>query len=85
MAQVVMARIAVFQDASDLAKIPTFKPERCHQLAGDRDEQFAVDLVQPFRMAFEVAHDAMPRDKFGGIDKERVTAIRIVEVTDYHR
>lgn len=85
MAQVVMARIAVFQDASDLAKMPTFKPERCHQLAGDRDEQFAVDLVQPFRMVFEVVHDAMPRDKSGGIDKERVTARRILEVTDYHR
>ena len=67
-----------------LASVPSTKPFRCHQLSGDRDEQFAVDLVHPFRLIFEVSHEPIPRDKFGGIDKSRVTAIRIMEVIDYH-
>lgn len=62
----------------------TFRPHRCHQLSGDRDEEFAIDIVHPFRLVFEVAHDPIPRDEFGGVDKERVTAIRFLEVTDYH-
>ena len=68
----------------NLAMVPTKGPLRCHQLSEDRDEQFAIDLVHPFRLVFEVAHDPIPRDGFGGIDKERVTAIRIMEVIDYH-
>ena len=77
-------RVAYLRYATSLALIPTEGMLRCHQLSGDRDEQFAIDLVQPYRLVFEVAHDPIPRDKFGGIDKERVTAIRIMEVIDYH-
>ena len=77
-------RVAHLRMAPNLANIPTVGPLRCHQLSGDRDEQFAVDLVHPFRLVFEVAHEPIPRDKFGGIDRERVIAIRIMEVIDYH-
>ena len=56
-----------------------------HQLSGDRDERFAIDLVHPFRLAFEIAHDPIPRDKSGGIDKRRATAIRITEAIDCRR
>ena len=78
----IIDHIAVLRYASNLAAVPTKGMLRCHQLSGDRDEQFAIDLVHPFRLVFEVAHDPIPRDKFGGIDKERVTAIRIMEVID---
>ena len=80
----IIDHVAFLQYATSLAEVPTKGMLRCHQLSGDRDEQFAVDLVHPFRLVFEVAHDPIPRDKFGGIDKERVTAIRIMEVIDYH-
>jgi len=33
---------------------------------------------------FGVANDPVPRREDGGIDLERVTAIRILEVVDYH-
>lgn len=84
MLRAIKARISVLEDSSCLADVPTIKPERCHQLKGKRDEQFAVDLVQPYRMVFEVNHDPMPRDEFGGIDKKRVIEIMILEVVDYH-
>ena len=70
--------------ADTLADISTLPPARCHQLSGDRAGQFAVDVRHPFRLIFEPAHDPVPRKEDGGIDLPRVTAIRILEVTDYH-
>lgn len=67
-----------------LAHVPTAPPFRRHQLKGDRDEQFAVDVSKNHRLVFEVANDPAPRRNDGGIDLQRVTAIRILEVADYH-
>ena len=84
MALTIMARIGVLRNASTLSKVPTTRPERRHQLKGDRKEQFAVDLVHPFRLVFEPNHVPLPRKQDGGIDLEQVTAIKILEVVDYH-
>lgn len=84
MASAIMTQVDVLRISACLAEVPTKKPTRCHQLTGDRDEQFAIDLVQPYRLVFEVEHDPIPRDEFGGIDRKRVTAIIIIAVTDYH-
>lgn len=70
--------------ADTLADISTLPPARCHQLSGDRAGQFAVDVQHPFRLIFEPAHDPVARKDDGGIDLTRVTAVRILEVTDYH-
>ena len=80
----IMDHIAYLRSTPSLAMISTGRPYRCHQLSGDRDEQYAIDLVQPFRLVFEVAHEPISLDKSGGIDKRRVTAIRVMEVIDYH-
>ena len=84
MAKVVMMRMAVLKAARNLALVPTTRPDRRHQLGGDRDEQFAVDLVQPYRLVFEPSHKPVPRKADGGIDIERVIAIAILDVVDYH-
>ena len=59
-------------------------PARMHELKSNRDEQFAVDLVHPYRLVFEPTHDPLPRKEDGGINLEQVTAIKIMEVVDYH-
>jgi proteic killer suppression protein len=51
---------------------------------GDRDEQFSVVLTRNWRLIFEINHDPIPRLEDGGIDLEKATAIRFVEVVDYH-
>lgn len=79
-----MMRLAVLQNARNLGLVPTTPPERRHQLRADRDEQFAVDLVHPYRLVFEPNHDPLPRKDDGGIDTDQVTAITIVDVVDYH-
>lgn len=84
MAKAIMIRLAVLKAARTLALVPTTPPDRRHQLRGDRDEQFAVDLVHPHRLVFEAYHDPLPRKDDGGIDVEQVTAITIIEVIDYH-
>lgn len=84
MAKAIMNRMAVLRAARNLYEVPTDRPDRRHQLNANRDEQYAVDLVHPMRLVFEVNHDPIPRKKDGGIDVEKVTAITIIEVVDYH-
>ena len=84
MARVIMMRMAVLRAAHNLGLVPTTPPERRHQLSGYRNEQFAVDLVHPYRLVFEPNHEPVPRGDDGGIDTERVIAITILDVVDYH-
>ena len=79
-----MKRLAVLKAARTLALVPTTPPDRRHQLHGDRDEQFAVNLVHPHRLIFKPNHEPLPRKDDGGIDTGQVTAITIIEVVDYH-
>lgn len=84
MAQAIMNRLAVLENARTLALVPRSKPERCHLLKSDRKGRYAVDLVHPYRLVFEPACEPVPRDADGGIDTGQVTAITIVEIVDYH-
>ena len=84
MAKVIMIRLTTLRAAETLEQVPTTPPDRRHQLRGDRDEQYAVDLVHPYRLIFEPNHDPMPRKEDGGIDLKQVNAITIIEVIDYH-
>ena len=84
MARTIKVRLAVLSASRNLAMMPTTPPDRRHQLRGDRDEQFAVDLVHPRRLVFEPNHKPLPRRDDGGIDTEQVTAITIIDVVDYH-
>ena len=84
MARTIMMRLAVLKSSRSLSLVPTTRPDRLHQLIGDRRGQFAVDLVHPFRLIFVPNHDPVPLKEDGGIDRDKVTAIRMLEVVDYH-
>lgn len=84
LARAIMVRLAVLRSAPSLAEVPTFPPERRHELSGNRKGEFAVDLVHPHRLVFVPANDPVPFRRDGGIDTSRVTAITIIEVVDYH-
>lgn len=83
-ASVLQLRLAVLKNARTLAMVPTTPPERRHKLSGNRREQYAIDIVQPYRLIFEPTHDPVPRGADGGVDTHQVTAITILEVVDYH-
>ena len=83
MAEVLRNRLAVLKAAANLAAVPTDRPVRRHLLKANRAGQFAVDLVHPRRLVFR-PNAPVPRLQDGGIDTERVTAITIIDVVDYH-
>lgn len=59
-------------EAADLVDmLLQFQIGRCHPLKGDRRGQFAMDLVQPFRLVFEKV-------------KNTVKLVKILEIEDYH-
>ena len=84
MAKTIAMRMTVLKNARTLSLVPTTKPERRHQLQADRSEQYAIDLVYPYRLVFEPNHDPIPRNKDGGVDINQILAITIIEVIDYH-
>lgn len=85
LACIILDRLRMIEQAPCLADVPRRAPTLCHQLKGDRDEQFAVSVGERYRLVFEVDHDPIPRRGDGGIDLEAVTAVVVTEVVDYHR
>ncbi len=77
------------QRLSDLAAAPNLEvmrtlPGHCHELTGDHKGHLAIDLVQPYRLIFEVANDPLPIKQDGGLDWSLVTEIKIIEIENYH-
>jgi proteic killer suppression protein len=84
MAEVIMNRLQVLARANHLGQVPHTKPTRRHQLSGARREQFAVDLLHPYRLVFRPDHNPLPQRLDGGVDLNAVIAIEIIEIIDYH-
>ena len=80
----IMNRVAALHRFPTLSQVPITPPFRRHQLTGDRDEQYAVDVDTQCRLIFAPHHDPVPRLPDGGIDTALVTSIIIIAVLDYH-
>lgn len=48
-----------------------YKIGGCHRLKGDRKKQYAMALIQPYRLVFE-------------IKGSEIQIVRIIAITDYH-
>lgn len=84
LAEKLQQRLAELKAAETLEDISRLPPARCHELSQDRQGQFAVDLVHPKRLIFEPDHNPLPRRSDGGLDWANITAIRVIEIIDYH-
>lgn len=82
-AKVLRRRLDQLRAAETLEVMRTL-PGRCHELSQDRQGELAVDLRGPYRLVFEPAANPPPTREHGGLDWERVTAVRILQVEDYH-
>ena len=71
MAEKIHQRIDEISAADTVEMMIQFHIGRCHPLTQNRKGQYAVDLVQPYRLVFE---------KRGGV----VQIANIMEITDYH-
>jgi plasmid maintenance system killer protein len=70
--------------AANLAELEQLPQARCHELTGDRREQFSLDLDGPYRLIVEVGDEPIPRTSDGGIDREKVTILLVIEICDPH-
>ncbi len=59
-------------------------PGHFHELTANRKGQWACDLDQPYRLIFEPQEDPIPTLVDGPYNWRAITAIRILEITDYH-
>ncbi|MDF1590205.1 MAG: killer suppression protein [Desulfobacterales bacterium] len=83
--KLIRARLDELTDAENLAVMRFLPQAYCHELKGNRAGQLALKLDQGYRMVFEPADNPVPKKKDGGLDWDRVTAIRILELSeDYH-
>lgn len=57
---------------------------RCEELRGNRAGQLSLRLDGQYRLVFEPGNDPVPHKADGGLDWTKVTAVRILEVVDYH-
>ena len=71
MAEKIQQRIDEISAALNVEMMVQFKIGRCHPLKGDRKNQYAVDLVHPYRLVFE---------KKGN----EIQIAFILEIVDYH-
>lgn len=73
-------RVGELQAATNLLDIKYNPSARLHRLKGDRSDEYAIDLVHPFRLIIKpILEDE------GDINKlETINVVRIEEVTDYH-
>ena len=78
------ARLDGLKTADGLADLAPPMPGRMHELTGDRDGQFSLDLDHPYRLIIEPDHDPVPEKEDGGMDWNEVTSVEIVEITDTH-
>lgn len=82
-AKLIARRLANLRAADTLADMRHL-PGRCHELREDRRGQLALSLDGPYRLIFEPAYEPVPRLTGGNLDWAGVTAVRILEVVDYH-
>lgn len=64
-------RVNEIKASDNVENMIKYRIGRCHELKGDRSGDYAVDLVQPYRLTFSV-------------ERNEVMIALIKEIIDYH-
>lgn len=70
-------------DADNMAVLSKL-PGRLHALRGNRKGQWGLDLEHPTRLVIKPIGDPLPISKDGWLDTNKILAVEIIEVGDYH-
>lgn len=71
MAEKIAMRIVQINDFDSVDELVSLHIGRCHLLKGDRKNQYAMDLVHPYRLIFEKYNNT-------------ISIVTIIEIVDYH-
>jgi proteic killer suppression protein len=82
-AELFMKRLGVLADAQTLEDV-RYLPGNFHELVGARKGEWACDLDQPYRLIFRPHDDPIPTDEHGRYIWLEITAVEVLEVTNYH-
>lgn len=82
-ARLLFARLGAFEDARTLENVLNL-PGRFHALSGNRQGQWACDLDHPYRLIFRPISDSIPVYPNDRYILSEITAVEILEITDYH-
>jgi len=77
-ADLLVQRITEMEAADNLQVLRALPAPRCHLLLGDRNGQYAVDLIHPKRLVF------LPVTELREIIENLITEVIILEIVDYH-
>jgi plasmid maintenance system killer protein len=83
-AKLIARRLTELAVADNLATLRTLPQARAHELKGNREEQISLDVKHPYRLIIIHDYDEPPRRKDGGLEWQKITKIKILEVTDTH-
>jgi len=82
-ARLYQRRIKDLEAVETLAHMSAY-PGGCHPLKGTRSGLYSLRLWGGLRLVIVPAHNPLPLKDDGGLDLDRVTAIEISSVEDYH-
>ncbi len=71
MAKLIFMRISQLTAAENIQELIRYSVGRCHRLMGNRKNEYAMDLIHPFRLVFTE-------------QDESVVTVRIEAIEDYH-
>lgn len=71
MAKKIHQRINEIKSVEDVETMIKYGIGRCHELKGDRQGEYAVDLVHPYRLIFS-------------LKENKIVIALIKEIIDYH-
>lgn len=71
MAELIHLRIDQLNATETVEEMINFSIGRCHQLNGNREGQYVLDLVHPYRLIFVKIDD-------------QIQIVKIIEIVDYH-
>ena len=83
-AKLYQKRLQDMKDAESFSDLENL-PGKYHQLKGNRKDQWACNLDQPYRLIFQPGEDPIPKDKHGSQILRELKLVEIIDITNYHK
>jgi proteic killer suppression protein len=83
-ASLIARRLEQLKAADNLEILRTLPQLRAHELKGNRAGQISLDVKHPYRVLIESDHEEIPRKQDGGLDWQKITKVKVLEVEDTH-
>ena len=84
LAKKIKQRMTQLKEADNLSVISKLPALRLHPYKGDRMGEWSIDIMENWRIIFEIDQDPIPKSEDGGVNLLLITAIKIVSVEDPH-